>query len=152
MTKDELIESYVSDAMLEKPIALSVGGEDYKIYPPSFGKMQILSKLFLLLEIDEKALSDEPHIESMRVCREKTDIVCRLIAVATLKTKDELLDDKLVADRSEHIKWNGKPEDFSKVMMAILTQIDYSNFISSITLTKMLRLNKPKQEGINMVE
>lgn len=152
LRKQLLIEQHVSDAMTEKPIALRIGDKEYKIAPPSFGKMQILSKLFLELDFDEKTLQENPETEVMRLAVEKTNLVCRLIAVATFNTKEDLMDDDKIAERAELIKWEGKPNDLSIVVLAILTQIDYSNFITSITLTKTLRLNKPSDKETEVVE
>ncbi len=150
--KQRLIEQYAADAMTEKPIALKIGDTNYEIAPPSFGKMQILSKLFLELDFDEVALQQNPQKETMRICMRKTDTVCRLISVATFSNKEDLLDDDKIQERANLIKWEGKPNDFSIVMLAILTQIDYSNFMTSITLTKMLRLNKPSIKETEVVE
>ncbi len=105
--------------------------------------MQILSKLYLQLDIDEKNLAEEPHLEAMRICESKTDIVCELMAVATLNSKDELFNDELVKERAELFKWNCYPQDFGNCLLAILAQVNYENFMTSIRLTKILRQNKP---------
>lgn len=152
MTKENMIEQSVSDAMVQKPIRFSVGDQRFSIYPPTLGKMQILSKLYLQLDISEQVFGEEPHKEAMRVCENRTDIVCSLMAVATFRTEDELLDDVLINDRAGFFKWNCYPEDFSSCLLAILTQVDYSNFITSIRLTGMLRQNKPNSPGAVRVE
>ena len=81
------VEQQVSDAIIEKPIEFSLNKEKYKIHPPTFGKLQMLSKLYLQLEINESALMEEPHLEAMRVCEAKTDVVCEIMSVATFKTR-----------------------------------------------------------------
>lgn len=145
-------EKYVSDAIAQKPIRFAIGDQKFAIHPPTLGKMQILSKLYLQLEIDEQKLMDEPHTEAMRICENRTDRVCELMAVATFRTQDELLDDEKIEARAEFFKWNCYPQDFSNCMIAILTQIDYQNFILSIRLTKMLRQNEPHTTGAVRVE
>lgn len=142
--KDKYIESSVSDAITEKPIRFSIGKRKFTIHPPTLGKMQILSKYYLLLEIDESSLNEEPHLEAMRVCEAKTDVVCSLMAIACLKSKEDLLDDEKIEKLSDFFKWNTQPQDFGQVLLALLTQIHYENFITSIRLTKTLRQNKPK--------
>jgi hypothetical protein len=97
-----------------------------------------------MLEIDEDTLSKEPHLEAMRVCESKTDIVCTLMAVATFREKEDLLNDEKIATRAEFFKWNTEPADFSNILLALLTQVHYENFISSIRLTKTLRQNGSK--------
>lgn len=143
MSKNRQIESYVSDAMTGKPIQFKIGDEQFSINPPVLGKIEILSKYYLMLEIDEVSLGKEPHLESMRVCESKTGVVCDMMAVATFESKEDLLNDEKIKERSEFFKWNTYPRDFSSIILALLTQTDYEGFISSIRLTKMLRLNKP---------
>lgn len=143
MVREKVIEANVSDAITEKPIKITVKGRSFCIYPPTLGKMQVLSKLYLMLDIDEKKLTEEPHKEAMRVCEDKTDIVCKLMAVSTFRTRDELLDDEKISKRAEFFKWNCDPSHFGTCLLAILTQVDYANFMTSIRLTKTLQQNKP---------
>jgi len=143
-TNTKNAEIAVSDAITEKPVVFTIGNKKFSIHPPTLGKMQILSKYYLMLEIDEKALTNEPHLEAMRVCEAKTDIVCQLMAVATFQKKDDLLDDEKIQERADFFKWNTEPADFSTVLLALLTQVHYENFISSIRLTQTLRQNAPK--------
>lgn len=145
-------EQSVSDTITQKPIRFTVGDEKFAIYPPTMGKMQILSKLYLQLDIDEHEFQEEPHKEVMRICENRTDIICSLMAVATFRTEDELLNDEQIAVRAAFFKWNCYPEDFAACVVAILTQVDYSNFSLSIRLTKMLRQNKPHTTGAVRVE
>ena len=153
MKKDKLIEMAVSDAMTEKPLVIEVGGKNFSINPPTLGKMQVLSKYYLALGIDDKKLGKNPQVESMRVCEEKTDIVCMLMAASTLDKKEELNDDEKIAELADFFKWNCKPSDFSIVLLALLTQVRYENFISSIRLASTLRQNEPKlPNGTGRVE
>ena len=142
----KIAEMFVSDAITEKSISFSIGDEKFEINPPTLGKMQILSKCYLMLDIDEKKFKEEPHLESMRVCESHTDDVCRLMSVATFDKKEDLLDDEKIKMRSNFFKFNTGPSEFCEVMLALMTQIDYANFINSIRLTKILRQNKPKSQ------
>ncbi len=144
MNIEKQIEMAVSDAVTEKPIELKIGSRKFKINPPTIGKMQILSKYYLMLDLDEEKLQENPQLEAMRVCRDKSDIVTELMAVATFNNKDDLLNDDKIKERAEYFKWNSKVEDFSMVLLALLTQTQYENFITSIRLTEILRQNKPK--------
>lgn len=134
----------VSDAMTEKPIKFEVGGKKFTVNPPTLGKMQVLSKYYLALDIDDERLGESPQVESMRVCEAKTDMVCRLMAASTFDNKDDLLDDGKINEMAEFFKWHCKPSDFSVVLLALLTQVRYENFMSSIRLASTLRQNKPK--------
>lgn len=144
MGTDYVTEKAVSDAVTEKPLVFKVNKQTFKVCPPTLGKMQVLSKYYLELEIDDTKLGVEPQVESMRVCEAHTDTVCRLMAVATYDKQEDLLDDKKIQERADFFKWNCKPSDFSLVVLAILTQVHYENFISSIRLAATLRQNAPK--------
>lgn len=126
--------------------------ERFSIHPPTLGKMQILSKLYLQLDIDEHKFNDQPHKEVMRVCEDHADVVCRIMSVATFSSESDLLDDRKIEERANFFKWHCYPEDFCSCMLAILVQVDYSNFINSIRLTKMFRQNMPTIEGAVRVE
>ena len=144
MKNKQQAEKAVSDAIVEKPLRFNVGKQKFAIYPPTLGKMQLLSRCYLELDIDEKALADEPHLEAMRICEAKTATVCRLMSIATFKEQVDLLDDEKIKERADFFKWNTKPQDFSTVLFALLTQVEYANFMSSIRLTKTLRQNASK--------
>ena len=141
---EKLIEMSVADAVTEKPIEFVVERRKFKIYPPTIGKMQILSKYFLMLDIDEARLEEEPQLEAMRICESKSDVVVELMATATFKAKEDLLNREKIEERMEFFKWNSKPTEFQFILLSLLVQMQYENFINSIRLTEILRQNKPK--------
>lgn len=122
---------------------------EFIIKPPKLGKMQILSRFFLDLQVDEKALEEEPITEAMRVCEAKTDTVCALMAAAVSNTQDELTDVDYQKALAVFFKENGDSDKFAVLLLALLAQQNYANFIASIRLMKTFRLNKPteKQEA-----
>ncbi|MBR1566100.1 MAG: hypothetical protein IJ649_04995, partial [Oscillospiraceae bacterium] len=126
---------------------------EFIIKPPKLGKMQVLSRFFLDLQLDEKALEETPVTEAMRVCNEKTDIVCALMAAAVCNTQDELTDADYQKALAAFFKENGDEEKFAILLLALLSQQNYSNFIASIRLMKTFRLNKPTgRQGADLVE
>lgn len=127
--------------------------EEYEIDSPTLGKMQILSKYYLMLDIDENKLQETPHLEAMRICESKTDVVCSLMSAATFSNRKDLTDEIKIQERADLFKWNCKPKDFATVLLALLTQTEYANFMNSIRLAKLLRQNKPsKKAQANRVE
>lgn len=175
--KENIIEQYVSDVITQKSVDFSVKyyeekvvkkkslfkhkeeiqnvelERNFTISPPTLGKMQILSKYYLELDIDEDKLQEAPHVESMRICESKTDVVCKIMAVSVLNTKEDLLDERKINELADFFKYNSMPSDFSTILLIILTMINYENFISSIRLTRILRQNKPTiRERANRVE
>lgn len=114
---------------------------DFTIAPPTIGKMQLLSNLYLDLKIDEKDLEANPTTTVMEICAHKTDICAKMMAMATLTSPDDLLNDAKVKERAEFFKWNCQPNDMSLVILALIAFVDYENFLNSIALTKILRQN-----------
>lgn len=126
---------------------------EFIIKPPKLGKMQILSRFFLDLQIDEKALEEEPITEAMRVCEAKTDTVCALMAAAVSNTQDELTDADYQKALAAFFKEFGDTDNFAILLLALLAQQNYANFIASIRLMKTFRLNKPTgKQGAGLVE
>lgn len=144
---EKLIEMSVADAVTEKPIEFKIGRRKFKMSPPSIGKMQILSKYYLMLEIREEQLQEEPQTEAMRICEAHSDVVAELMSVATFNKKEDLLDSNKIKERAEYFKWNSEPRDFTMILLSLLAQLQYENFISSIRLTEILRQNKPKSKS-----
>lgn len=148
ISKDKQREISAANAIIQKPLRFDIESNGKKckfvIHRPTLGHMQILSNLYLQLDIDEESLNKEPHLESMRVCSEKADIVAEIMSVATFKNPEDILDDEKIKERADFFKWNTFPEDFSQILLALLTFIDYENFMISIRLTKHFRQNMPK--------
>ena len=128
--------------------------EKYQIFPPTLGKLQILAKLFLKLELDFEAIKEDPATELFKCCENKSAILAEIMAVSVLRKKEDLLNPDLIASKRDLFLWNTTPEDFSIIVGAILMQIDLTNFSNSIRLTKLFRLNEPKdnKHGANRVE
>lgn len=122
------------------------------IAPATLGKLQILASLYLTLEIDEVKLQEEPHTEIMRTCEKHTDVIARFIAVAVSNTKEDLLDEEVLVEKTQFFKWNCLPRDFADVVLTVLVQVDYENFTISMRSMKLLRQNKPKELGANHIE
>lgn len=180
MTREEQMEKYAADAITERPLRFSVtitakqGGRvercallrflGFKTKPgtevrwfeiprPKLGKIQLLSKLYLDLEISDIDLQDNPISTMMRICAQKVDTCTKMMAIATATTKEEVLDDNFIAERADFFKWAAEEEDMAKVIVALISQSHYANFLSSIALTKIFRLNEPTEvEGTNAVE
>lgn len=162
------IEKLVSDRIIQKPICFSIPetvservpvckylpfirkqvtrihDRQFEIAPPTLGKMQILSRLYLELDFDDVQLHINPMKEVMRLTETKIDIMCEIMAVATLNDKQSLLSAEKIAERARYFRWKCYPSDFATLILALLTQIDYSVFADSIRLTRQFSVNGAK--------
>lgn len=115
----------------------------FTIKPPKMGKLQILSRYLLQLDLNEKALEETPVTEAMRVCNEKTDIACELMAAAVCNRQEELENEDYRKELTEFFRWNADAKDFGALVLAVLVQNDYAKFAASVRLTKSFRINRP---------
>lgn len=54
MSFNKEIELNISDAIVERPISFSVSKSKMQLYPPTFGKMQILKNLYFSMEVNRR--------------------------------------------------------------------------------------------------
>ena len=117
----------------------------FLVFPPSLAKMELFSKIIVQLDINEQAWKENPSNEVWRCCNKKTDLICRFIATAVTKDRKDLINEKYMRELTEFIKYNGTAEDFVKIFLIILQQIDLVNFTNAMLLTRLYKINEPKQ-------
>lgn len=115
------IEINISDAITEKPFRFTVGKRRFSIYPPTLGKTQILKNLYLMVEVDAGMLAVNPLMETLRICREKPGIVCRIIAYSTFRNRDDILNDDKVLQRAAFFREEMSTEDLATILSFLLS-------------------------------
>ena len=118
----------------------------FTIKPPKMGKLQILSRYLLQLDLNDKALEEDPINEAARVCTEKPDIACELMAAAVCNRQEELENEDYRKELTEFFRWNADAKDFGALILAIIKQNDYPGFIASLRLLKAFRMNEPRKD------
>lgn len=117
----------ISDALIERPISFSVKDKHYSIYPPSLGKIQLMSRLFEAIGIDRTGLSVHTFSKMLLTKAEENRGEClRIIAYATLPGS-HCLDEELVCARLDRLSCLDK-EDIATLIVTIL-QCDKSSAI-----------------------
>ena len=100
MNINKEIEINISDAIVEKAISFSIGKNKLCLYPSTLGKMQILKNLYLSMDVNMELLAINPLVETLRICQEKTESVCQVIAYSTFNDRKSILDMDMVFDTS----------------------------------------------------
>lgn len=118
----------------------------FTIKPPKLGKLQILSRYLLQLDLNDKALGEDPINEAARVCAEKPDIACELMAAAVCNRQEELENEDYRKELTEFFRWNADAKDFGALILAIIKQNDYPGLIASLRLLKAFRMNEPRKD------
>lgn len=130
------IESRVIDSMLSIPVPFKIGEDDFYIYHKTLGRIQLLSRLRKLLGINEKFAQTDPYAEALRLCHNKKDIVCRLIAYSTLKTKDEIFNNSVVSGRIKYFEEKLSDEELATIFLSILLDDEIPSFEKYFGITE----------------
>ena len=111
MNINKEIEINISDAIVEKAISFSIGKNKLCLYPSTLGKMQILKNLYLSMDVNMELLAINPLVETLRICQEKTESVCQVIAYSTFNDRKSILDMEKVLRRARLFQDEASVED-----------------------------------------
>lgn len=102
MTKEENYD--ITDVIIEKPIALSIGEKHFVITPPSLGKTMLIARFMGMLNFRPDVVNLDVGAAIMDVCIKKEDAVCQLIAILLTSDKEHLINDNHVSSLAEYVK------------------------------------------------
>ena len=102
MTKEENYD--ITDVIIEKPIAVSIGGKQFVIAPPSLGKTMLIARFMAMLDFRMDVAKMNAKAAIMDVCTKKEDVVCQLIAVLLTSDKEHLVNDSHIVNLAEYVK------------------------------------------------
>lgn len=147
--KNRQLESRALGMIADEPeffkIKDSKGDEHtLKFYPLQLGRLAMISKR--LLSLDMVFDGEEDDVQQMwRICSERAQEVAEIIAIATLRTKEEI--DKDFDDRVNLLLWSPSMtvEAYVHVMMFIVAQSYFGDFMKAIRSVRMLRVNIAKE-------
>lgn len=149
------IEMNIADTIMERPYAFSVGGRRFFLYPVTLGKTYLLLRLIESLGMNAEIIKANPYLEALRLCREKKDIVCRLLAYHTLDRMEELFDSEIVDERSRYLSENLSDEEMSQLLVMVLAKDNTEEFIKFFGIDKdreeLAKISKIKNKNGNSV-
>ena len=129
MNINKEIEINISDAIVEKAISFSIGKNKLCLYPSTLGKMQILKNLYLAMDVNMELLAINPLVETLRICQEKTESVCQVIAYSTFNDRKSILDMEKVLRRARLFQDEVSVEDLATILTIILSSDKIEEFI-----------------------
>ena len=136
------IEMNIADAIMEKPIGFHIGNRHFCLYPPSLGKTYLLSRLIDGLSINKDILKENPFLESLRLCKDKKDIVCRIISYHTFRRKRDILDEVKVSSRAMIFEKELDDKELANLFIATTLWDNASTYIKLFGLDKEQMLRK----------
>lgn len=103
ITKDKhTTDINITEVLLEKPIAFTLDGHFFFLYPPSLGVCLLSSELWEQLNIDKEFLLFNAQYELLRLCTEQRDTALRLVVIHTFSRRsDALREDKIQCRQDE---------------------------------------------------
>lgn len=123
------IELNISDAIIERPINFSVGKLKFSLYPSTLGKMQILKNLYFSMGVNLELLAFNPLAETLRICKEKPDVVSQIIAYSTFNDRKSILDVLKILHRAKFFQDNMPAEDLATILSIVLSNDKIEEFI-----------------------
>lgn len=114
-------ESKFVDIITERPVSFHIGKKRFYLYPLTLGKSLVLSGLVQGLGLNAGALRNIPTVELFRVCERRRVEVCRIIAVHTCRTKEEVFDADLLNTRINAFIKGLKRDELVSLFIACLT-------------------------------
>lgn len=89
----------IASTIMEMPRGFKVGERWFYLYPVTLGKTFLIARPMATLGINAELLKLNPGMEILRLCREKGETVCRILAYHTMQHKEELFDSEAVQAR-----------------------------------------------------
>lgn len=129
MNINKEIEINISDAIVEKAISFSIGKNKLCLYPSTLGKMQILKNLYLSMDVNMELLAINPFVEMLRICQEKMESVCQVIAYSTFNDRKSIMDLEKVLRRARLFQDEASVEDLATILTIILSGDKIEEFI-----------------------
>lgn len=136
------IEMDIADAIMEKPIGFNIGHRHFCLYPPTLGKIYLLKRLTDALGINWENIKSNPYLEALRICKEKKELACRVIAYYTWKRKSDLLNDKKIASRAKLFNDELSVEETANLLVATTLWNSADVYIKHLGLDKEQELRR----------
>lgn len=133
------IYNELTDAIIERPVAFSVGKERMNLFHASLGKMYLVARLLDSMKVSQQRLSEDPFSEAARLCRFSRENVVRLISFYTVKDKEDHFDNELIEHRCSILSTLDEKE-LATLLMMVLTQDSSDRFIKEYGIDKERQL------------
>lgn len=130
------IEMDITDTMLERPHGFKIGDRRFYLYPITLGKKYLIARLVGILDINCDIMDVNPFMEALRICRNKKETVCKLIAYHTISKKEELFDIDMVQERCDFFSKELNDESMAQLLVMVILEGDVSSFIAHFGIDK----------------
>lgn len=121
MNYRKILELDIADAVIDRPKGFSIGHRHFYLYPMTLGKMYLTQRVVENLEINNEYLKVSPFAEALRLVSAKREDCALLLAYHSLKTKQEILNNRTVTTRKNFFAKELDNEDMATLLISVLT-------------------------------
>lgn len=141
------IDYLLSDIITERPHEFKVGRKSFKLYPVTLGKIFILKILVEAMGVNKDILHAHPHLEALRLAREKREECCKVLAYHTAPNSyKELYNSRAITIRCNYFAENLSDEDIASLMIIAL------NYDQAEEIMEHLGINKERERLARVME
>lgn len=126
----------IANVLTDTPIYFTIGNKRYCAYPPTLGKMYLISQLLETLGINKENIATNPVLEIMRVVKAKRMECCKLLAYHTTNKREKLLDIEWIERVSNSLNRAADDEDLTTLLVVILKESSLENIVSMTGIDK----------------
>lgn len=145
MTRDIHTERRAIRMVLEEPELFEItdkNGDKFTLtlYPLQLGKLMMISDRLLDLDLIFDDDEQDAVQRMWKVCSERAREVAEIVAIASLRTKEEL--EQQLNERTELLLWSPTmtPTAYANILYHIVAQNYHADFMSAIRSVRMLRV------------
>ena len=146
------MDSRAFDILADQAQTFEIEGIDgnkitYKLYPLQLARLALISKRLIELDL----VLDDPEGDVVKamweICSNKPKQVAEIIAIATLRTKEEI--DNNLEERIKEFLWSPSmtPRAMANILYTIIYQSYYEDFMKAIRLVKIISVNISQSES-----
>lgn len=143
--------------MTEQPESFEIEGKDgdlitYKLYPLQLGRLELITERLIQLDLCLDNEDGNNAVQQMwDICSTMPDKVAEIIAIATLRTRDEI--ETKFEERTQEILWSPTmtPQSLSKILYTIIFQTYHQDFMKAIRLVKILSVNLSQTDRESLI-
>lgn len=126
----------IANVLTDTPIYFTIGNKRYCAYPPTLGKMYLISQLLETLGINKENIATNPVLEIMRVVKAKRMECCKLLAYHITNKREKLLDIEWIERVSNSLNRAADDEDLTTLLVVILKESSLENIVSMTGIDK----------------
>lgn len=155
MDEKKALDMNISDIIMERPYGFHVGSRQFYLYPVTLGKTYLLSRIIEGLGINTEVVKINPYIESLRLCKDKTGEVCRLLAYHTINDREKLFDNDCVGEIIDLFIRELSVDDMAALLVMVLSENNMAIYTNHLgidadkkELEKVMRVKNKKNNTL----